>query len=80
MRGLACGVAGSEGGCAGWEACRGMCGVVGGGKREECAPAPGRHLGVCVGLVQLARRSWGRCDDVSVLEKKKENSFGTALS
>lgn len=56
-----------------------MRGVVG-GVAEERILAPARHLGVCVGLVWFARRSWGRCDAVSVLEKKRENSFSISRS
>lgn len=72
-----CGIwsVGSGGGCAGWEACQGMCGVFE-GKGEECILAPGGY----VGLVWFARRSWGRWDAVSVLEKKRENSFSIARS
>lgn len=76
-----CGIwrVGSGGGSAGWEACQGMCGVVE-GKGEGCVLAPAGRLGVCVGLVWFARRSWGRWDAVSVLEKKRENSFSIARS
>lgn len=66
---------GSGGGCAVWEACQGMCGVM-----QECVLAPDGHMGVCVGLVWFARRSWGRWDAVSVLERKRENSFSIARS
>lgn len=76
VRDLACG---QRGCCAGWEACQGMCGVVE-GKGEGCVLAPAGRLGVCVGLVWFARRSWGRWDAVSVLEKKRENSFSIARS